>query len=148
MPSQITVVEEDSEQHPSAPPPTARQTAAGAYPGGISEGDADLELHQPADMHAAKTVAEQPAGTSSRNWLGLPAKFGFLSRSQLSRRRSSRAGGSSGAGGPDGLGPSWASFDDAESAQYAVPLLEYDMQQQVRWWQNRTHSFAFLLCML
>jgi hypothetical protein len=110
---QITVVEEDDLQL-FAPPPTARQTLAGGNPSS-STGAATATA-------AAAAMAQQAQSTT---WLDkLPARFGFLGRAQLARRRSSRAGGASGAGD---VTMTWASFDDSNAGQTA-PLLQFDMQ--------------------
>lgn len=66
------------------------------------------------------------AGRSS--WLGIPEKFAFF-RAQLARRRSSRTGAAGGSG--DSV-MTWASLDDSSGAQYHAPLLQHDMQEQVR----------------
>jgi hypothetical protein len=75
---------------------------------------------------AAAAVAEHAAGSTT--WLGLqlPVRFGFLSRAQLLRRRSSRTGA---AGSRDSV-MQWASVDGA-GEDFSAPLLQYDMQEQV-----------------
>lgn len=115
---QITVVEEEDVQL-FAPPPTARQTLAGGHPSS-SAGAAWASATATA---AAAAMAEQAQSTT---WLDkLPARFGSLGRAQLARRRSSRAGGASGAGD---VTMTWASFDDSTGTGVTAPLLEYDMQ--------------------
>jgi hypothetical protein len=114
---QITVVEEDDVQL-FAPPPTARQTLAGGHPSS-SAGAATATA-------AAAAMAEQAQSTT---WLDkLPARFGFLGRAQLARRRSSRAGAASGAGD---VTMTWASFDDSSTAGQTAPLLQFDMQVRI-----------------
>lgn len=127
LPLQITVVEDDKDSQPygCAPPPTARQTAAGGHPAGSSSLSAGAAT---AAAAAAAVAAEHAAGRSGGWQLG----FRFFGRveQQLARRRSSRAGAAAGGSTGDAI-MTWASLDDSSGAQFNAPLLQYDMQEQV-----------------
>lgn len=124
---QITVVEDDEDAQPygCAPPPTTRQTASGGHPAGSSS----LSGAATAAAAAEAVAAEHAAGRSGGWQLGF--RFFGRAQQQLARRRSSRAGAAAGGSGGDTV-MTWASLDDSSGTQFNAPLLQFDMQEQVR----------------
>lgn len=94
-----------------------------------------------AEAAVAAMAGHAATGSDGSSWLDrLPGRLSFIGcPQQLLRRRSSRTGSTAGGTGASsthckfgGFAVPWASVAPEENEQYAAPLLEFDMQAQVR----------------